>query len=91
MKSVIVASALQPEIDALADRFKNTYPVLIDMVKDQGAVEKLVAEHDLTISLLPFKFHPEIAKMCIRQKRNMVTASYLSPAMSELHRAYVDL
>ena len=84
-----VASALQQEIDALATRFKNTSPVLIDMQKDQEAIEKLVADHDLTISLLPFVFHPDIAKMCIRQKRNMVTASYVSPEMSDLHRAYV--
>ena len=59
------------------------------MQKDQEAIEKRVADHDLTISLLPFVFHPDIAKMCIRQKRNMVTASYVSPEMSDLHRAYV--
>ena len=83
----VAASGLQQEIDALSSRFKNTSSVLIDMQKDQGAVEKLIADHDLTISLLPFAYHPEIAKMCIRQKKNMVTASYVSPEMSDLHRS----
>lgn len=57
------------------------------MTKDLSPVEKLVGDHDLTISLLPYDYHPEIAKMCIRQKRDMVTASYLSPQMADLHRA----
>ena len=70
----------------LANRFPNTTPVLIDIKKDKDHVEKLVNDHDLTISLLPYEYHPEVARMCIRAKRDMVTASYLSPAMKELHR-----
>ncbi|XP_067935063.1 alpha-aminoadipic semialdehyde synthase, mitochondrial-like isoform X2 [Watersipora subatra] len=88
--AVTVASALQQEIDALASRFENTSPVLIDMQSDQEVIEKLVAEHDLTISLLPYAYHPEVAKMCIKHKRNMVTASYVSPEMAALHRQAVD-
>lgn len=74
-------------MDALASRFDHTSPALIDMQKDVNRVEKLVGDHDLTISLLPYDYHPEIAKMCIRKRRDMVTASYLSPAMADLHRA----
>lgn len=37
-----------------------------------------------TLSMLPYSFHPLIAKQCIKRKVNMVTASYLSPAMKEL-------
>jgi len=86
---VYVASALQHEVDALASRFQNTTPVLMDMKKDMEPIEKMIADHDLTISLLPYAFHPQIAEMCIKHKRDMVTASYLSPQMSELHRASV--
>uniref|UniRef100_A0A4W6DQM5 Aminoadipate-semialdehyde synthase n=1 Tax=Lates calcarifer TaxID=8187 RepID=A0A4W6DQM5_LATCA len=38
----------------------------------------------LLLSMLPYSFHPLIAKHCINRKVNMVTASYLSPAMKEL-------
>lgn len=34
--------------------------------------------------MLPNSFHPLVAKHCINRKVNMVTASYLSPAMKEL-------
>ncbi|KAF6041134.1 AASS [Bugula neritina] len=88
--AVTVASALQHEVDALASRFQNTTPVLMDMKKDMEPIEKMIADHDLTISLLPYAFHPQIAEMCIKHKRDMVTASYLSPQMSELHRAAMD-
>lgn len=36
-------------------------------------------------SLLPVLFHPTIAKLCIEYKKHLVTASYISPEMRELH------
>jgi len=42
-------------------------------------------------SLLPYALHPDVAKLCIKCRVNMVTASYLSPAMAELDSAYVSL
>ena len=36
-------------------------------------------------SLLPVPFHPSVAEICIRNRKHMVTASYISPAMRELH------
>lgn len=41
----------------------------------------------LCYSLLPYVFHPDVAKLCIKFKKNMVTASYISPAMRELDAA----
>uniref|UniRef100_A0A8C6ML59 Aminoadipate-semialdehyde synthase n=1 Tax=Nothobranchius furzeri TaxID=105023 RepID=A0A8C6ML59_NOTFU len=38
----------------------------------------------LLVSMLPYSFHPLVAKHCINRKVNMVTASYLSPGMKEL-------
>lgn len=35
-------------------------------------------------SLLPYSVHPLVAKKCIDNKVNLVTASYLTPAMKEL-------
>lgn len=40
-------------------------------------------------SLLPYSFHPRIAELCIKYKINMVTASYLTKQMQELHDAYI--
>lgn len=39
---------------------------------------------DIVISMLPAQLHIEVAKDCIRYKKNLVTASYISDAMQEL-------
>ena len=40
-------------------------------------------------SLLPYGHHPTVAALCIKHKKNMVTASYVLPAMRELNDRYV--
>ena len=84
------ASMVQKEIDGLATRYPNTTPALLDFTRDADDIEKLVADSDLTISLLPYSFHPRVAAMCIRNKRNMVTASYRSPEILKLHDEYIQ-
>ena len=39
---------------------------------------------DIVISMLPAHLHYEVAKDCIKHKKHLVTASYVSPAMQEL-------
>ncbi|MFP5439367.1 MAG: saccharopine dehydrogenase family protein [Bacteroidia bacterium] len=43
-----------------------------------------IAKADIVISMLPAHLHYEVAKDCITNKKHMVTASYISPAMAEL-------
>ena len=45
-----------------------------------------VGKADLVISLLPAVFHIEVAKECLKQHKNLITASYVSPAFLELHQ-----
>lgn len=42
---------------------------------------------DLVISMLPARFHIEIAKDCITYKTNLITPSYISPEMKALDTA----
>ncbi|XP_070686971.1 alpha-aminoadipic semialdehyde synthase, mitochondrial [Pempheris klunzingeri] len=81
---VTVASVLLRQAEELAAKYPNTIPVTLDVSSQEGHLNSLVKDHDLVISMLPYSFHPLIAKHCIKQKVNMVTASYLSPAMKEL-------
>jgi len=39
---------------------------------------------DLVISMLPARFHPEVAKDCVDYKKNLITPSYISPEMRSL-------
>jgi len=48
-----------------------------------------VSSHDLVVSLVPAPCHPDVAKAAIRHHKHMVTASYTSPEMKELHEAAV--
>ncbi len=44
-----------------------------------------IKSHDLVISLLPWELHPKIAERCVALSKDMVTASYCTPAMQRLH------
>lgn len=46
--------------------------------------EELISTHDLVISMLPAHMHIDVAKDCIRFKKHMVTASYISKEMKAL-------
>ena len=39
-------------------------------------LDDLMKSHDVVVSLLPWTIHADIAKRCIANKVNMVTASY---------------
>jgi saccharopine dehydrogenase-like NADP-dependent oxidoreductase len=51
---------------------------------DEEALGELVAGHDLVISLVPYGFHPLVARHCLRHRRDLITASYVSPEMEAL-------
>ena len=44
----------------------------------------LVREADIVISMLPARFHLEVAKDCLEFSKNLVTASYVSKELREL-------
>lgn len=56
-------------------------------VRDEGRLEELIAAHDLSISLLPYVYHPIVARLCVRHGKQMVTTSYIKPEMQELDAA----
>ncbi|GAB1600841.1 alpha-aminoadipic semialdehyde synthase, mitochondrial-like isoform X2 [Argonauta hians] len=85
-----VASQLKDDLDIISTHNSNVDCVTIDITRNKEELENLIQEHDIVISLLPYTYHPQIAKMCISNHKNMVTASYVSPAMRELHEAAVN-
>ena len=44
-----------------------------------------IGHADLVISMLPARFHVEVAKDCIDLKTDLITPSYISPEMRALH------
>ncbi|MEW5825270.1 MAG: saccharopine dehydrogenase C-terminal domain-containing protein [Candidatus Bipolaricaulota bacterium] len=56
-------------------------------VDDESALEALVSRHDLSISLLPYAYHPLVARLCVKHGKHMVTTSYVKDAMRALDAA----
>ncbi len=62
----------------------NATPIAFDIhnvTQRQAEIQKAT----IVISMLPAFMHIEVAKDCLKFKKNMVTASYISDAMQELH------
>ncbi|MDP4223589.1 MAG: saccharopine dehydrogenase C-terminal domain-containing protein [Bacteroidota bacterium] len=55
--------------------------------EEAEVLEKLLNEHDLAVSFLPYRYHVTIAKACIKCRRPLVTTSYVQPEMLALDEA----
>ncbi|MBK0402109.1 saccharopine dehydrogenase NADP-binding domain-containing protein [Adhaeribacter sp. BT258] len=58
--------------------------VIFDVFDEEQRTSE-VAKADLVISLLPAAFHIQVALECLKQHKNMITASYVSPEIQALH------
>jgi saccharopine dehydrogenase (NADP+, L-glutamate forming) len=56
-------------------------------IESESATRALIEDCDLVISLVPWIYHLNVAKLAIELKKQMVTTSYVSPEMSELDAA----
>ena len=55
-------------------------------ITDQEALHNEIEGTAVTISMVPAHMHLEIAKACLKFKSHLVTASYLTPQMEQLHQ-----
>ncbi|MDR4988994.1 MAG: saccharopine dehydrogenase C-terminal domain-containing protein [Bacteroidales bacterium] len=81
--SVTVATRTKSKAEAMIDGHPGG-TALAWTVDDAETLDKMIAENDLTVSLLPWVYHTMVAKQCIKHKKNMVTTSYVKPEMKAL-------
>jgi len=55
-------------------------------VSDKASRESAIKKADIVISMLPARFHLEAAKDCVKFKKSLVTASYVSKEMKALDK-----
>jgi saccharopine dehydrogenase-like NADP-dependent oxidoreductase len=86
---VTVASRTVAKAQALIGHRPNSTALAYDIATDtNGAIlSQLIGQADLVVSLLPYTYHVTVAKECLNQKKQVVTTSYVSPAMRELDAA----
>lgn len=53
-------------------------------LKNEEGLKKEIASADIIISMVPYGFHPKVAKYCIDYNKHMVTTSYVSEVMQNL-------
>lgn len=59
-------------------------------VTDEAALDKAVAQYDLVISLIPYIYHVLVVKAAIKNKKHVVTTSYINPKLKELEQQIQD-
>jgi saccharopine dehydrogenase-like NADP-dependent oxidoreductase len=62
----------------------NSRAVAFDINNENQRREE-ISKADLVVSLLPAHMHLPVAKECVLQKKHLVTASYVTKEMQELH------
>jgi saccharopine dehydrogenase (NADP+, L-glutamate forming) len=81
---ILIASPMRERADEMINGHPNGKSVNWSM-DDPATLDIMVGEHDLTVSLLPYKFHVDVARICLKHRKPLVTTSYVQPAMQELH------
>jgi saccharopine dehydrogenase-like NADP-dependent oxidoreductase len=81
---VTVASRTVAKAEDIIDGHPQGTPVAFDIAKEPERLPRLVAEHDLAVSLLPWTYHPVVARACLDAGKHMVTTSYVKDEMKAL-------
>ncbi len=80
---VEVASRTVSKAVKLIDNHPNGTAKELNLKNEEG-LRNEVAQADIVISMVPYSFHPKVAKYCIDFKKHMVTTSYVSEIMKNL-------
>jgi saccharopine dehydrogenase (NADP+, L-glutamate forming) len=80
---VTVADIDADKAKKIIDNHPNGCSVHLDVTDDKN-LEELISKADVTVSLLPYVFHVKVAKLCIANKKHLVTTSYVSSDMRQL-------
>ncbi len=80
---LLIASRTVSKADALLKGHPKGRTMALN-VKDDEALEAVIRDADVVISLLPYTFHVKVANHCLQHGSHLITTSYVSPAMREL-------
>ncbi|WP_444998242.1 saccharopine dehydrogenase C-terminal domain-containing protein [Aliikangiella sp. IMCC44359] len=81
---ITVGSQYLPEAEQLVAGREGLKPLQVDVTNNDELTE-LVKNADLVVSFVPFQFHVAVARICVAQKKSLVTASYTHQDMWQLN------
>ena len=80
---ITIADISTRNANKLINKHRNAKAIILD-VFDKHQREEQIQKADIVISMLPARFHIDVAKDCITFNKHMVTASYISSEMKDL-------
>ena len=83
---LIIADKVIESAEKMAGNHPNAQAVSLDIFNEKERKEA-IKNADIVISMLPARFHLEVAKDCVTYSKSMVTASYVSNELMELDSA----
>lgn len=86
---ITVASNEKEKAEAMISGYDNCRAEYID-VEDRINLYRLISEHDIVVSLLPWIYHPKVAELCLELKKHMVTTSYVNPIIRAMEDKVVE-
>ncbi|WP_460220698.1 saccharopine dehydrogenase family protein [Psychroserpens sp. MEBiC05023] len=86
---IIVGDINIQNAKALIGNHENANAITLD-VFDKSSRQEAIENADIVVSMLPARYHIEVAKDCITFGKNMVTASYVSEEMQKLNKAVTE-
>jgi saccharopine dehydrogenase-like NADP-dependent oxidoreductase len=72
-----------------ANNHKNANPIQFDVTNNVER-EKQISKSNIVVSMLPAAMHILVAKDCVKFKKNLVTASYVSKEIKALNNLAID-
>jgi saccharopine dehydrogenase (NADP+, L-glutamate forming)/spermidine synthase len=81
--NLVVADMIVSKAEALVGYHPRGKATALN-VTDLDALEDQIKAADLVVSLVPYEYHYDVAKLCIKHRSQMVTASYVSAEMNSL-------
>ncbi|WP_405369888.1 saccharopine dehydrogenase family protein [Nonlabens sp. Asnod2-A12] len=82
---LIIADKNVESAQSLSQNHENATAIELDIFNPEER-KKHIQKADIVISMLPARFHIEVAQDCVTYNKNMVTASYISPEMESLDK-----
>lgn len=87
-RTVTVANLVARDAEAMIAGHPRGRSVPLDL-EAPANLAALVADAAVVVSLVPYRYHVQIAEVCIKHRRHLVTTSYVADAMRALHERAV--
>ena len=86
---ITVACRTFATAEKLCANLKNATPMSVD-VSSTDALRQAIKGHDVVVSLVPYTHHASVMEAALAEKCNVVTTSYVNPAMKALDQKFKD-